>query len=358
MRTLNVHPEVTKTIEEFSLPQSDEGLTFGQVLAPIMIECDYRDGAWAKPVLKPYSPLTLDPTSKIFHYGQCVYEGMKAYRVDGAGPYLFRPLDNLKRINQSAKRMAMPQIDEQLWMDSIIGLVRHCHDFIPQGSGESLYIRPFVVATEEHLGIKPSTQFKFVIVASPSGAYFTGGSISVLVEREYVRACPGGTGSAKTGGNYSGALASSVKAQQHGLNQTLWLDAIHRRYVEELSGMNFFSVIDGSLVTPETSDTILPGITRESLLKLAKDDGINIEERPIDIDELKAAIKDGRCTETFACGTAVILTPISEVAEEDGEKLTLKESYGPVAKSLRQKMLDLQEGRSHDPYGWRFEVPM
>lgn len=354
MRGSNIHPELQKTINEFKLPEGDIG--FGRVLAPLMIECTYQDGNWGPIEIKPYGPLQIDPTSKVLHYGQEIFEGMKAYNVDGCGPLLFRPLENLKRFNRSADRMCMPHVPENIWMDSIIAMTRNCKHFIPKNSGESLYIRPFMFASENHLGIKPSDEFKFMVIASPSGQYFTGGSIGLLIEREFVRAAPGGTGAAKTGGNYAAGLKSSLKARRCDLNQTLWLDAVERKYVEELSGMNFFAVIDGELHTPEINDTILEGITRDSIIKIAQNEGLTVHERKIDINELLELIKSKKCTEAFACGTAVILTPIDMIGEESGERISLKESFGPVAKLLRERMLQIQEGRIPDPFDWSFHV--
>jgi branched-chain amino acid aminotransferase len=353
MSVLKVHEKVSALTKDFKLP---EEIGFGKILSPVMIQADYKDGKWQDLELVPYQNLELDPTCKVFHYGQEIYEGMKAYYVDGKGPFLFRPKDNHQRFNQSAKRMAMPELPESYWMDGLEGLVSASAGFIPNQSGESLYIRPFMIATENHLGIKPSTEFKFIIVASPSASYFTGGSISVLIEREYVRACPGGTGNAKTGGNYAAALQSALKAQKVGLNQSLWLDAIKREFVEEMSGMNFFCVIDGEIHTPEITDTILAGITRDSLLKIAQSIGYKVNERQISITEIIELVKSGKCTEAFACGTAVILTPIGEFGEESGERFPLKDSYGPVAKELRQAMLDIQEGRRDIDFDWRYQV--
>lgn len=354
MRRSEVHPDLQKALDEFQLPEGDIG--FGKVLAPIMAVCEYKDGQWQTLELKPYGPLMIDPTCKVLHYGQEIFEGMKAYNVDGHGPLLFRPQENLKRFNLSAERMCMPTIPEDIWMDAIIALVRGCKNFIPKNSGESLYIRPFMFASEDHLGIKPSDEFKFVVVASPSGAYFTGGSISVLVEREYVRAAPGGTGRAKTGGNYAASLKSAMKAKKLELNQTLWLDATERTFIEELSGMNFFAVINKELHTPKLNETILEGITRDSIINIAQNEGLSVVEREMDINQLIEQIKDEECTEAFACGTAVILTPIGVFGEETGERYPLKEQYGPVAQLMRKRMLEIQEGRTADPFDWVFPV--
>ena len=264
----------------------------------------------------------------------------------------FSPIENLKRFNLSGERMCMPPLPKEIWMDAIIAMVRNCKRLIPKQSGQSLYLRPFMFASENHLGIKPSDNFKFLVVASPSGAYFTGGSISVLIEREFVRAAPGGTGTAKTGGNYAASLRSSVKAGKIGLNQSLWLDAIERKYIEELSGMNFFAVINNEIHTPELNETILEGITRDSLIQIARNEGITVVERKISVDELISQIKQEECTEAFACGTAVILTPIGTFGEENGERFQVKEQFGPVAQLLRRRLLEIQEGQTIDPFDW------
>jgi branched-chain amino acid aminotransferase len=354
VRKTDVHPDLKKVLDEFKLPEGDIG--FGKVLAPIMAECEYKNGEWQALELKPYAPLSIDPTCKVLHYGQEIFEGMKAYNVDNHGPLLFRPAENLKRFNLSAERMCMPTLPEEIWMDAIIALVRNCSHLVPKNSGESLYIRPFMFASEDHLGIKPSEEFKFIVVASPSGAYFTGGSISVLVEREFVRAAPGGTGTAKTGGNYAASLKSAMKAKKVELNQSLWLDAVERKYIEELSGMNFFAVINKELHTPELNETILEGITRDSIINIARSEGLTVVERKISVEELIEQIKNEECTETFACGTAVILTPIGTFGEENGERYQLKEQFGPVAQLMRKRMLEIQEGRTPDPFNWVFPV--
>ncbi|MFZ9000595.1 MAG: branched-chain amino acid aminotransferase [Bacteriovoracaceae bacterium] len=350
---MNITQEAKDAISNFKLP---EEVGFGQVLAPVMAICDYDNGKWGDLQIVPYGPINLFPTAKVFHYAQEIFEGMKAYKADGKGPFLFRPLENFNRFNFSAKRMAIPEISEEIFMGAVNTIVSLCGDFIPEKAGSSLYIRPFTFATEENLGIKPSQKFKFMVVASPSATYYSAGAMSVLIQREMVRAFPGGTGAAKTGGNYAGSLLSNVDAAQMGYMNSLWLDAKEHSYIEELSGMNFFAVYGNELVTPPVSDTILDGITRKSLVDLAELNGMQVTIRKIHIDELLEDIKAKRCTEAFACGTAAIITPIEYFGDKNGEKYTFDKAPGEVSMQLRNMLLDIQEGRKQGPEGWVIKI--
>ena len=353
MSSIEVTKEALEAVKAFTLP---EDIGFGKVMAPVMIESNYDDGNWSKPTMKPYGNISFAPTAKVFHYAQEIFEGLKAYNYGDKGPFLFRPDKNAERFVHSAQRMAIPPVPVEMFIDGVKLLTSYCAKFVPKRTGESLYIRPFVFATEESLGIKPSLKYKFLIIASPSGAYFSSDAVPVYIEREAVRACPGGTGTAKTGGNYAASLLSSTMALERGYMQTLWLDAIEKKYIEEMSGMNFMCVIDGVLTTPELTETILDGITRSSILEFARYLGIKTEERKLTIDEITDAIKSGKCSEAFACGTAAIITPISQLGEKDGTHYELKEGYGPIATKLRKGLLDLQEGRGDDPFGWRIPI--
>lgn len=353
MQQVKVTPEATEAIKHFKMP-SDYG--FGRVLSPIMIRCDYSDGKWGDVELLPYQNISLAPTAKVLHYGQEIFEGMKGYFIGGNGPFLFRPEENAKRFNVSATRMAMPEVPTDIYVETAKAITNYSKEFIPRRSGESLYIRHFMYATEESLGIKPSEKFTFLVVASPSGAYFKEGSLTVLIEREDIRAAPGGIGFAKTGGNYAASLNSAIKVKKKGLMQTLWLDAIERKYVEELSGMNFFAVYDQTLVTPPTSDTILDGITRKSIIEMAKYLGLKVSVEPIEVNQLMKDIEDKKCQECFSCGTAAIITPIQSFHEENGNSYLLKESFGPIAKKLKETLLSIQEGSGEDPFNWRVET--
>ena len=353
MTKIKIDPAIAFSIEKFKLP---EVLGFGQVMAPVMASCTYENGKWSELELLPYGPISMYPNAKVLHYAQEIFEGMKAYRVGGKGPFIFRPEENHLRFNRSAERMAMPHIPQQLFMQASMELISYCADFVPRRSGESLYLRPFMFATEEALGIKPSDSFRFMVIASPSGSYFTNAGLSVFVERNGARAFPGGTGYAKAGGNYAASLLAAIKTKNLGFVQTLWLDGRDKKYVEEMSGMNIFFVINGELHTPEINDTILEGITRKSIITLAHDSGLKVVERKIDIDEVLSDIKAGRCTEAFACGTAAIIAPIDYLAEENGERFPLKFNEGQVALSLREKLLSIQEGRAEDRYQWVLAV--
>ena len=252
--------------------------------------------------------------------------------------------------------MAMPEISEEIFMSSVDSIVAHQVNLIPKGEGESLYLRPFMVASGLGIGLAPSDEYIFMVIASPSGAYFSSDEVSVLVERSDCRAAPGGTGAAKAAGNYGGSIQSAIKARKLGYHQTLWLDAKNHRYVEELSGMNFFAVINDELYTPKLTDTILAGITRESLIQLARLQGLTVHEESVDVNEVIERIKDGSCTELFACGTAAVITPIAELGEEDGTRYKVKHSYGPVSKKLRETLVGIQQKSFDAPEGWVYKI--
>lgn len=354
MTEIIINSELKTAINAFSLPET---LGFGNIMSPVMASCSYEKGKWGPLEIMPYGPLLMYPTAKVLHYAQEIFEGMKAYRVGGLGPFIFRPDENHLRFNRSAERMAMPHVPYDIFMDAVLEVTAYSSNFVPRRSGESLYLRPFMYASEESLGIRPSEKFRFLVIASPSGAYFSNDNgLSVLIERENSRAFPGGTGFAKTGGNYAASLLSSIKAKNHGFVQTLWLDGREKKYIEEMSGMNFFTVINNELHTPLLNDSILDGITRKSIITLARDLGYKVVERKMIIDELLDDIQSGRCTEAFACGTAAIITPINYLAEITDERFPLHYPEGKVATELREKLLAIQEGRSPDSYDWVLRV--
>jgi len=343
---LEISSAALESLKGFTLPAE---IGFGSIIAPIMITCDYKKGEWGKMQMVTYGPIELSPVAKVLHYAQEIFEGLKAYRVEGNGPFLFRADENAKRFNFSATRMAMPNLPEEMFLEAVKAMTSLCASFIPGESGESLYIRPFMFASEASLGIRPSEEFKFMVVASPSAAYFSKGTLPVLIEREATRACSGGTGMAKTGGNYACAMKTSVNAIDLGYLQTLWLDAEHNEYIEELSGMNFFVVIDGILTTPELGDTVLDGITRDSIITLARHKGLRVVEKQIGISELIKKMHEGSATEAFACGTAAIITPIDSLGEKDGTRFSFPYIQGEISKSLRDGLLAIQEGRAPSP---------
>lgn len=353
MKKIKIDPLAIEAINNFKLP---DDLTFGKVLCPVMIECDYSNGSWGEAKMVPYKKLELDPTCKVLHYAQEIFEGLKAYKVDNKGPFLFRADKNAERFDLSAERMAMAKLPDDIFKESVEAMVAYNTKFIPRRTGDSLYIRPFMFATDNHLGIKPSESYKFMVVASPSSAYFSSGSVRVLIEREAVRASEGGVGAAKTGGNYAASLLSMVEAKKKGFDQVLWLDGKNKTSVEEMSGMNFFALYGEVLKTPKLTQTILNGITRDSIITMAKKLGYQVEEIDMNIDELIGDIKAGKCTECFACGTAVIITPINALGEHDGNNYPLNTSEDSIAIKIRQELLNIQEGRGEDPFSWRTVV--
>jgi len=353
-KNIIIHPEALTALKNYKLPPCP--LPFGQVIAPIMLICDHQNGAWGKMEIFPYGPIPLAPTAKVFHYAQEIFEGMKAYKHSDGHSWLFRAEKNMARFNLSSERMAIPTVPEEMFMEAVETVSALCLEHTPSESGHSLYLRPFSMATEENLGVKPSNSYKFIVIASPSGAYFNKDSVPVFVEQVYTRACHGGIGNAKTGGNYAASLKAANVAKKAGHLMTLWLDAYEKRYIEELSGMNFFCVIKGELVTPKLNDTILDGITRDSLIELAKREAYKVREERLDIHELFKLIESGDCTEAFACGTAAIISPIECLGIESGHNYKFKYPIGPVAQKLRALLLDIQEGRREGPKGWMKKV--
>lgn len=338
---IDINGEISKLIKDYQLPAN---LGFGNVFAPIMIQCDYQDGSWSPLEIKKYEKIKIDPAAKVLHYAQEIFEGMKAYKNDDEEIFLFRPYMNAKRFNKSAVRMAMPELPEETFVQANKVISDLCRQFIPSQIGASLYLRPFMIATEPTLGVRPSKTYSFFVIACPSENYFSAPNVSVYVERLGARAAKGGTGFAKTGGNYAASLKSFLKLNEIGCDQTLWLDASEHKYIEELSGMNFFAVIDNQLHTPELTETILNGVTRDSILQLAKDKGFKVVERKIEINDLINKIKNQNCTEAFACGTAAVITPISKLVDDNGEYPFLNPE-GLISTQLKLDMLMIQSGR-------------
>lgn len=354
MKKVEIHPEAVERVKKFTI--NDPQLGFGKYVAPIMIQAVYDHGEWQRFDLLPYGPLQLDPCSKVLHYGQEIFEGMKVFRHPDDSICMFRPEMNARRFNLSAKRMAMPEIPEEQFIEACEVISAYCKHLVPKRLGESLYLRPFMIASEVGLGIKPSKQFIFMVVASPSGSYFAGDAVKVYIEREDIRCAPGGIGFAKTGGNYAASLNSYAKTIQVGCDQTMWLDSVEHKYIEEMSGMNFFCVIDGKVVTPSLTDTILDGVTRKSIIEIAKAEKFTVEERKVSIDEVLAAIKEGRCTEAFVCGTAAVIAPIASFMDKDLSVHEVKDPNGKISMQLREKLIAIQAGRTDAPEGWVYPV--
>lgn len=354
MRNVEISPKAVELIKNFTI--TDSNLGFGKYVAPIMIQATYDQGQWQKFELLPYGPLQLDPCCKVLHYGQEIFEGMKTFRLQDGSLGMFRPEQNARRMNQSARRMSMPEIPEDDFLNACDVISAYCKNIVPKRLGESLYLRPFMIASEVGLGIRPSKQFMFIIVASPSGAYFSGDSVKVYIERQDIRAASGGIGFAKTGGNYAASLKSYSKTIESGCDQTMWLDSTHQ-YIEEMSGMNFLAVVDGELHTPAITDTILDGVTRRSVLEIARLDGIKVVEGRIRIDDLLSDIRSGRCTEAFVCGTASVICPVASFLDGDGQVYHVREPQGKMSQMLKEKLIAIQAGRTDAPEGWLRRIP-
>ena len=344
-----------------ALPEADRRAVltapgFGQVFTDHMIVIPYTaERGWHDGAITPRRPLTFDPACSVLHYAQEIFEGMKAYRVPGAGAALFRPEANARRFRASAERMAMPPLPEELFLAAVRAFVRTEADWIPDGEGTSLYLRPFMFASETFLGVRPAREYRFMVIGSPAGNYFKAGAagIALWATEHYIRAAPGGTGAAKCGGNYASGLLAQAEATAAGCDQVLFLDAIERRYVEELAGMNVFFVFnDGSLATPPLDGTILPGITRDSLITLARDGGREVREERYALEQWRADAASGRLTEAFACGTAAVVTPIREVRGSGFAFPVGDGGPGPVTAALRSQLVAIQRGTAPDPHGW------
>ena len=333
---------------------------FGRVFTDHMAVVRYSEGqGWHSARIQPREPIVTDPASAVLHYAQEIFEGLKAYRLPDGGVGLFRPDANARRLRESARRMAMPELPEEIFLESVRALVRTDKDWVPTIADGALYLRPFVIASEVFLGVKPSAEYIYAVIASSVGSYWKGGvkAISLWVSRQYTRAAPGGTGAAKCGGNYAASLIALAEAQRQGCDQVVFLDAVERRWIEELGGMNIFFVFeDGRLVTPPLGGTILAGITRDSIIRLARDKGLTVEETPYSIEQWRADAEAGRMVEAFACGTAAVVTPIGRVLSDEGEFQVGTGGPGQLTESLRRELTDIQFGRAPDPYGWMERV--
>jgi branched-chain amino acid aminotransferase len=329
---------------------------FGTVFTDHMVRADYHEGrGWHAARIGPREPLTLDPACAVLHYAQEIFEGLKAYRHPDGSLALFRPEVNARRMNASADRLAMPSIPEELFIAACRELVLKDRAWMPTVEGGSLYLRPFMFASEAFLGVRPAREYAFLVIASPVGNYFKSGApaVSIWVSQDYVRAAPGGTGAAKTGGNYAASLVPQAEAIAKGHDQVVFLDAVERRWVEELGGMNLFFVFDdGSVVTPPLGGTILPGVTRDSLIALLRDEGLTIREEPYAIDQWRSDADTGRLIETMACGTAAVVTPVGRVAGPDWEFTIGSGGPGQLTQKLRERLVGIQRGTAPDPHGW------
>ena len=350
--------EVTLTEERKQKPQDHE-LQFGKAFTDHMFIMDYStEKGWHDPRVVPYQPLTLDPACMVFHYGQTVFEGLKAYRTEDNRILLFRPGKNFARLNQSNDRMCIPNFDEGLALEGLKKLIEVDKEWVPKSTGTSLYIRPFIIATEPFLGVNPSGRYKFIIIASPVGAYYKEGinPVKIAVEDEYVRAVKGGTGTAKTGGNYSSSLKAQEIAHSLGCSQVLWLDGVERKYVEEVGAMNVFFKINGEVATPILNGSILPGITRASIIELLKHWEIPVSERRVEMEEIFKAHAEGKLEEAFGTGTAAVISPIGEFVWGD-RKIVLNEGKtGELSQKLYDTLTGIQNGIVEDPVDGVIEV--
>ncbi|MFJ3090078.1 branched-chain amino acid aminotransferase [Streptomyces sp. NPDC086838] len=333
---------------------------FGTVFTEHMAEATYTaQKGWHEARISPFGPIPLSPATSALHYGQAIFEGLKAYRTPDGGAQLFRPEANARRFRESAARLSMPEVPEELFLGALRELVAADRQWLPCAPGTSLYLRPFLVATEEYLGVRPAEEYLFGVIACPVGASFPGGAapLTVWVSDDYTRAAPGGTGAAKCAGNYAASMAAHTQARNAGCDQVVFLDAVERRYVEELGGMNLFFVLDDdTLLTPPLGGTILPGVTRDAVVRLARDAGHRVIEEPYTLDQWRADAASGRLREVFACGTAALVTPVGTVRSAEGEFTVNAGAAGPVTGRLRETLTGIQYGRAQDPYGWTLRL--
>ena len=354
--SLEVSQKITiEKAKNSKLDQVDfNNLPFGQELSDHMLVCDYENGKWQAPKIIPYQNISLDPSAKIFHYGQSIFEGMKAYKDEQDAIWLFRPLDNQKRLNISAKRLAIPELPEAYFMEGLEALLLLEKDWIPTVKDSSLYIRPYIFATGNGFHASPSDKYKFIIACSPSGPYF-GGKLKVLIEQQYSRSANGGVGFAKAGGNYAGQFYPTNLAIQKGFQQVIWTDDTTHEFIEEAGAMNIFVRINDTLVTAPTSDRILDGITRKSIIEIAEGQGISVEIRSISVHEIVEASENGSLKEMFGAGTAAVISPIAAFGYKEKE-FTLPELENTFASKLKKQITDIQYNRSDDKFGWRHAV--
>lgn len=350
---------IEKTTCPKEKPAADNPLVFGTIFTDHMFEMDYIEGqGWIDPRVVPYHSLELDPSAMVFHYGQEMFEGLKAYKAEDGRILLFRPDKNIERANRSNRRLCIPEIPEDLFLEALKTVVKVDEDWIPTKEGTSLYIRPFVIATDPFLGVRPSYTYKFLIILSPVGAYYESGinPVKIWIEDEYVRAVKGGIGEAKTGGNYVASLASQMKAHEEGYSQVLWLDGVHRKYIEEVGAMNIFFKIDGTVVTPQLNGSILPGVTRDSVIALCREWGIPVEERLISVEEVVASAESGEMEECFGTGTAAVVSPVGELRYENEHMEITGGNIGPLTQRIYDTITSIQLGKAEGPAGWSIEV--
>ena len=340
-------------------PDPNEDISFGTIFTDHMFVMDYEESkGWINPRIVEYRDFSISPAALVFHYGQTMFEGMKAYKTDDGRTVLFRPQKNIERANNSNKRLCIPEIPEEDFLQAIMELVKIDEEWIPTKKGSSLYIRPFIIATEPTLNVKPASQYKFMIILSPVGAYYKEGlnPVKIWIEDEYVRAVRGGIGEAKTGGNYAASMLSQEKAHEAGYSQVLWLDGVEHKYIEEVGAMNIFFIINGKIVTPMLNGSILPGVTRNSVIELCKDWGYEVEERKVSADEIYEAAKNNTLEEVFGSGTAAVISPVGTLKFGDEVFEINNNNIGDISQKIYDTITGIQTGKVKDKFNWVVQV--
>jgi len=345
--------------ETFKEKPDENNLGFGTIFTDHMFNMDYNpDEGWHNPRIEPYHAINMDPATMVLHYGQGVFEGLKGYRTQTGDVQLFRPMENVRRLNRSSRRLCIPEMDEDFVLEALKQLINVEKAWVPGVEGTSLYIRPTVIATDPFLGVRASFTYRFFIILSPVGAYYPEGfnPVKILVTRDFVRAVRGGVGEAKTLGNYAASLLAGDKAHEEGYTQVLWLDGVEQKYIEEVGAMNIFFVIDDEIITPMLNGSILPGITRNSVIALGKSWGLNVSERKISIDEVLDAHGDGKLKEVFGSGTAAVISPVGEIKYGD-KRITIGDgAVGPLSQRFYTSLTDIQYGKAADLFDWTIQV--
>lgn len=351
--------KIQKTGNPKKIPAPGEKLGFGNIFTDHMFVMNYTEGkGWHDARVVPFENLSLSPAAMVFHYGQEMFEGLKAYRGEDGHAYMFRPDMNAKRTTNTNKRLCIPYLPEEDFVQAVKTVVKVDEAWIPTDKGTSLYVRPFIIATDEFLGVAPSKTYLFIVILSPSGAYYESGlaPVGIWIEDDFVRAVRGGMGFAKTGGNYAASLIAQVKAHDDGYSQVLWLDGVERKYIEEVGAMNIFFKIDGKIVTPMLNGSILPGITRDSVITLCKSWGMDVEERKVSVDELIEAQQTGKLEEVFGTGTAAVISPVGKLRYKDEVMVINGGDIGPVSQKIYDTVTGIQLGTLEDKFGWRVKV--
>ncbi len=348
--------KVTKVAKSRIAELDQSNIQFGKLYSDHMLVAEYEDGTWKSAEIKPFENLSLSPATTFMHYGQAIFEGVKAYKDPEGNPIIFRPFDNMKRMNRSAHRMAMPDVPEELFIDGLRQLIDIDRDWVPTAPDSSLYIRPFMIAVDEFVGVKPAEKFLFIIITSPAGPYYAN-PVSIFVQDQYVRAFPGGIGFTKAAGNYGMSMYPTMQIRKMGYDQILWTDGFEHKYVQEIGTMNFFVVIGDKAITPDlTGDTILEGVTRDSVIKLLREKGVTVEERQISIDEIAEAYKAGQLKEAFGTGTAASIAPIAKLTYHDMLMELPPMTEWKIMNELKKGLSDIRYGLVPDTHDWMLKV--